>query len=261
MVLYFTATGNSLYVAKKFSDAPISIPQIMYGKQRRFSDETIGIVCPVFAGQPPKMVLKFLEESTFEAKYLYMILTYGHDESDSLEFTARLAEKYDVFVDYIAAIKMVDNYLPVFDMEEEMALEKHVDEQVEAAVRAVSERKHSIPKATKEQRELHAYVAKMNQQTPAFNNGSQIKVNETCVGCGVCAMVCPDNNFYIENSRAKRKQETCEFCLACAQNCPQKAIGLRIADKNPKARYRNPNISLQEIITSNRLQEDEHEKD
>lgn len=175
MVFYFTATGNSLYVAKQFSDTPVSIPQIMQRNQRRFSDNTIGIVCPVFAGQTPKMVIKFLEESEFEAEYLYIILTYGHDESDSPEFTARLAEKYGVFVDYIAAIKMVDNYLPVFDMEEEAALEKHVDEQMEAAVRAVSERKHGVPEATKEQRKLHARVAKMNRLMPAFNNGSRSK--------------------------------------------------------------------------------------
>ena len=256
MVFYFTATGNSLYVAKQFSDTPISIPQIMRGKRRRFSDDTIGIVCPVFAGQPPKMVVKFLEESEFEAEYLYIILTYGHDESDSPEFTAQLAEKYGVFVDYIAAIKMVDNYLPVFDMEEETALEKNVEEQVKIAVQAVAERKRGVPEATKEQRKLHARVAKMNRLAPAFNNGSQIKVKEGCIGCGICEKVCPVGNFYVENGQAKRKQKTCEFCLACVQNCPQKAIGLRMADKNPKARYRNEHISLQEIMAANGAQEE-----
>lgn len=76
-------------------------------------------------------------------------------------------------------------------------------------------------------------------------------MNEGCIGCGICVNVCPVNNFYVENGQAKRKQKTCEFCLACAQNCPQKAIGLRIADKNPKARYRNEHISLHEIMASN----------
>ena len=69
---------------------------------------------------------------------------------------------------------------------------------------------------------------------------------------GVCQSVCPVDNFYLEGGKAKRKQSTCEFCLACAHNCPQKAIGLSIADKNPNARYRNPHISLQEIIDANR---------
>lgn len=251
MVFYFTATGNSLYVAKQFSDTPHSIPRIMRGERRRFSDDAIGIVCPVYAGEPPKMVVKFLEESEFEAEYLYIILTYGHDESDSPEFTAALAEKCGIHADYIAAIKMVDNYLPAFDMAEETALEKNVEEQVRSALLAVEGRKRGIPKATQDQRKLHARAAEFNRQTPSFNDGSQIAVTDACVGCGICGKVCPAQNFYTEGGKAKRKQETCEFCLACAQNCPQKAIGIRMADKNPKERYRNAHISLQEIIAAN----------
>ena len=91
----------------------------------------------------------------------------------------------------------------------------------------------------------------MNREQPAFNNGSQITVLENCIGCGICEKVCPVDNFYIENKRAMRRKDTCEFCLACIHNCPQKAIGLSMADKNPKARYRNPNISLLEIIEAN----------
>lgn len=59
---YFTATGNSLYAARHFSDAPVSIPQIMRGTERQFADDAIGIVCPVYAGEPPKMVKQFLRE-------------------------------------------------------------------------------------------------------------------------------------------------------------------------------------------------------
>ena len=94
-------------------------------------------------------------------------------------------------------------------------------------------------------------MAALNREQPAFNDGSQITVLEGCIGCGVCQSVCPVGNFYLEGGKARRKQTTCEFCLVCAQNCPQKAIGLSLADKNPKARYRNPHISLQEIIDAN----------
>ena len=75
MVFYFTATGNCLYAARHFSDALVSIPQVMRGTQRQFSDEAIGIVCPVYAGEPPKMVKQFLRESSFQADYFYFILT------------------------------------------------------------------------------------------------------------------------------------------------------------------------------------------
>ena len=217
MVFYFTATGNSLYVAKHFSEQPVSIPQIMQGTRRQFAYDSIGIICPVYAGQPPKLVLRFLQESDFQTDYFYMILTYGHDQSDSPEFTARLVKQYGIRVDYIGTIKMVDNYLPVFDMEEEMAIEKRVEEQLFAEKKAVDGREQKIPEATEEGRALHARV----------------------------------DNFYMEEGRARRESQTCEFCLACVQNCPQKAIGLRMADKNPNARYRNEHISLKEIIEAN----------
>ena len=147
---------------------------------------------------------------------------------------------------------MVDNYLPLFDMSEQMGMDRHVEEHLAAAVRAVSRRKHGIPEATGEGRKLHAQVSAMNREQPAFNDGSQITVLDRCIGCGVCRSVCPVGNFYLEGGKAKRKQAACEFFLACAQNCPQKAIGMRIADKNPHARSRNPHISLQEIIDANK---------
>ena len=49
----------------------------------------------------------------------------------------------------------------------------------------------------------------------------------------------------------------CEGCMACVHNCPQKAITLTPSmpgfpsERNPNARYRNPNVSLADIIQAN----------
>lgn len=110
------------------------------------------------------------------------------------------------------------------------------------AAKHFSDAPRGIPASTGEGRKLHAQVAAMNREQPAFNDGSQITVLDSCIGCGVCRSVCPVDNFYLEGGRAKRKQSTCEFCLACAQNCPQKAIGLRLADKNPRALPQSPHL-------------------
>ncbi len=50
MVFYFTATGNSLYVAKCIDEYPASIPQIIKNSSI-YSDSQIGIVCPVYCGE------------------------------------------------------------------------------------------------------------------------------------------------------------------------------------------------------------------
>ena len=55
MVFYFTATGNSLYVAKCIDKYPVSIPQAIKNSSI-YSDNQIGIVCPVYCGEIPNTV-------------------------------------------------------------------------------------------------------------------------------------------------------------------------------------------------------------
>lgn len=84
------------------------------------------------------------------------------------------------------------------------------------------------------------------------NDGSQLKIKtDRCTGCGICKQVCLNDNIIIGSGIAVRKNAKCEYCLACAHNCPQKAITIKRGEKNPNARYRNENITLEEIINSN----------
>jgi len=252
MLFYFTATGNSLFVAKQFEENPISIPQIINNSNLDFEDEKIGVVLPVYGGEPPKIVLNFLKKATFKTDYFYVILTYGKDDSDAPEYLANLCKEFGLHIDYIQSILMVDNYLPSFDMLEEKAIDKKIDEQLKAALKDVKERKKEIPEASQEGRDFHARAAKIFADNPSIINGEQITITKKCVGCGICARVCPVGNIYIEDGVAKRrKKETCEFCLACAHHCPNIAITLSINDKNPNARYINENVKLAEIIKAN----------
>lgn len=251
MLFYFTGTGNSLYIAKQLDENIVSIPQIIDKDKLSFEADVIGIVCPVYCHKPPKMVIEFLKKAELKADYIYAVLTYGNRHCGAAENTYNLAKENGIEIDYIANLLMVDNYLPVFDMNEQRAIDKNVDKQMEAVKKDISARKKFIPLKTDEERAADVEMEKINRDMPAFNNGEQIKVTEKCVGCGICSKVCPTGNFYIENGKAVRKKATCEFCLACANCCPEKAIVTSIMDKNPNARYINENISLSELIKAN----------
>lgn len=46
-----------------------------------------------------------------------------------------------------------------------------------------------------------------------------------CIGCGMCAIVCPHGVFAIENRKARlRDRAACMECGACATNCPADAL-------------------------------------
>jgi ferredoxin len=48
---------------------------------------------------------------------------------------------------------------------------------------------------------------------------------QTCVGCGACAEVCPHQVFTVEGGKARLlDRDGCMECGACANNCPVAAI-------------------------------------
>lgn len=64
LVFYFTATGNSLFVARQFSDTPLSIPQELKNNDLTHEADEIAFVCPDYAGAIPKIVREFVSKGT-----------------------------------------------------------------------------------------------------------------------------------------------------------------------------------------------------
>lgn len=250
MIFYFTATGNSLYAAKEMDQDYRSITQELKKDELNYEDEIIGIVSPVYGGELPKIVREFIAKATFDTDYLYMILTYGMNDSVAGEWAYYYGKTQGVHFDYIHTLQMVDNYVPAFDMNEQMKIDKKVDEQLGVIKEEINKRKHDIPVPTEKGRKSYEMASRRPDNV---NNGSQITIDESkCVGCGMCTLVCPKNNFYLKDKKAKRKCNTCEFCLACLHHCPRKAIYTSISDKNPNARYINEHIKISEIIAANK---------
>lgn len=59
-----------------------------------------------------------------------------------------------------------------------------------------------------------------------LKNVSTLRLNsEKCIGCGMCANVCPHNVLFIEDKKSHIKdKDKCMECGACARNCPFSAI-------------------------------------
>src|SRR3712207_5526399 len=101
--LYFTGTGNSLYLAKEIGGEILSIPQMVKEGRYDFEDDAIGIVFPCYSSRPPKMVEEFLSRATFKADYTFAVVTFAALPGNPLTVT-------DKVFDYTAAVKMGDAF-------------------------------------------------------------------------------------------------------------------------------------------------------
>lgn len=255
MVFYFTGTGNSLYLARELDGDHVSIPQAIHNKELNYKAERIGIVAPVYGHELPEMVCDFLNRAVLDTPYLYVIATYGSGHSGAGAWIQELLRRSGKTADYINVILMPDNYLPGFDMAEQAEQESRlaIDEKI-AEIKAdlLSERQYILP-ANIMEKMMHKQAVALKRQivTEEFIR-NLYTVTDACVGCGVCAKVCPAGCFSVSDGQAVQTPAGCQMCMACIHACPQRAIRLNMPEPNPNARFRNSHVSLADIIAANR---------
>lgn len=257
MVFFFTATGNSLAVAKELDTDFFSIPQeLKKDGILSYKADVIGIVAPTYSGLMPRIVRRFLSKAHFETDYFYIVMTYGMNPSVAEKEAVDYGEHVGIHVDYAASIQMVDNFIFAFDMKDQKSIDKKIPEQLKQIKDDIADRKTGFRKPEEDQLKGFSFVSERNCRWPEMTDGTQITVKDNCIGCGTCTKVCPLGRFYVgEDKKAYRHSEYCEFCLACVHACPAKAITLSVQDKNPDERFRNPAISISEIIQANHFYE------
>ena len=267
IILYFTATGNSLYIARLLADEHtelLSIPQMMKQGRRDFEADEIGIVYPIYGHMPPNMVRNFIRQANIRASYKFAVLTYGMLDFNAAELWDGISQQAGTKFDYINTLVMVDNWLPNFDMTEQIKMDKHIPEQVEKIKIDLNQQKHWIKPATDEDRRNHDGFMFFSRLDPEVGflklSEKYFQVTDACIGCTICTEVCPRGNYKLTSTGVKTEGD-CDFCFACIHNCPQKAIQfqslpddplLARGEVNPNARYRNEHVSLWSIKESNR---------
>lgn len=269
VILYFTGTGNCLYVARQLAGKEgeiLSIPQLMRKKQFDIEADEIGLVYPVYGHMPPNMVRQFIKKARLRAEYKFAVLTYGMRKCNAVEIWDGISKKAGNTFDYIATLIMVDNWLPNFDMNEQMKIDKHIPENLAKITADLSSRRHWHEPVTQEEREQHQGFLERSGVDPEVGFLMKAErsfcVTEACIDCGICTYVCPRGNYNL-TSQGVRMRGDCEFCFACIQNCPQRAIQFAKSEdgswpdgteKNPNARYRNENVSLMDLKLANNQQ-------
>lgn len=248
---FFTASGNCLYVARRIGGKLLSIPQLMRQAEITIEDDAVGIVCPVYNAEMPMMVKAFMEKARIRTEYFFFVYTYGAGFGEAYAHAKLAAESAGLTLNYVNAIQMVDNFIPYFDMQEQIDTlpQKNVEGQIAklcsdiAARKTVDVRITAITKA-----QMAMYHKRLAEVWLRKDTALAYTVNDDCIRCGICAKVCPANNITVTDEGVVFS-DRCEVCYACLHNCPKHAIHMPLEAGTKQ--FRNEHITLNDIIEAN----------
>lgn len=245
MILYFSATGNTEFIAKELAkrldDECINLLERVKTQDNTplHSEKPFVICAPVYVCEMPRFMAKYLKKQTFTGnKDAYFIFTSGGYCGVSGILAKAIIKSKKMNYRGHAEFKMPGNYVandsyPMLEKDE-------IEKRILAACEQVEGVASDIAKGNK-LKARHIFLAETIITVP-FNpvwckyklTAKDFYAKESCIGCGKCEKLCPLNNIKITDKKPVWGKQ-CTHCMACIGNCPVEAIeyGDLTKDKEP----------------------------
>ena len=232
MILYFSGTGNSKYVAKRIADA-LGDEILNLNDRIKASDtlsvetdERLIVVTPTYAWRIPRVVCDWLRKTELRgAKRSWFVMTCGSEIGNADKYNRELCAEKAISCMGTAQIVMPENYIAMF-----------AAPQADAAREIVAKAEPSIDRAIAAIQRNQPFAPTRNNLYDRFMSGPVnpifykffVKANaftasSACIGCGQCVKRCPMNNVTLKDGKPVWGKN-CTHCMACICYCPKEAI-------------------------------------
>ncbi len=256
MILFFSATGNSRFVAQQLAERTGDTTFDLYRCVGRCNavpapftlapSEPIGFVFPVHSWGLPRGLsalfrsLEFAVSDKLENHYCYMVCTCGDDAGLTAKQWQSAVAKSGLIGSAAYSVFMPDTYviLPGFDVDSPEQMQRKLAEAPEA-IDTIAQRV-----ANREAGDFthHGSFAWLKSKVvyPLFVmslSDRPFRVDRaTCIRCGKCAKVCPVGDISMSRDKLPQWNGWCQNCLACRHYCPTHSISF-IHRHNRKGYY------------------------
>ena len=232
MILYFSGTGNSKYVAKRIADA-LGDEIVNLNDRIKSSDtspvetgERLIVVTPTYAWRIPRVVRDWLLKTELHgAKNVWFVMTCGSEIGNADKYNRELCAEKAISCMGTAQIVMPENYIAMFSAP-----------QADKARQIVAKAEPDIDRAIADIQADQPFAPTRNNLYDRFMSGpvnpifykffvkaNAFTVSSACIGCGQCAKRCPMNNVAIKAGKPVWDRN-CTHCMACICYCPVSAI-------------------------------------
>lgn len=234
--IYLSGTGNTKYCMEKLlsliDHEAKAIPLECDGViQEIEKNDTIVLGYPTQFSNAPYMVRDFIcrNRTLWKGKKVLCVVTMGAFSGDGTGCTARLLKKYGAVILGGVHIRMpdsvCDNKLLKKNIEKNKQIVAGADKKMESVAQQIKQGRYP-----KDGISFSSHVIGLLGQRLWFYKKTtgytdRLKIHTDCIGCGLCASLCPMKNITIKNGKAISGNK-CTMCYRCISQCPQKAITL-----------------------------------
>lgn len=219
MIIYFSGTGNSKYVANKLAKEGEEVVNIFDYKKEEITADRVGIVFPVYCFCLPHYVAEFLAKTKINSEYIFAVATCGGMEAKCGNNVQHILHKKSEKLSFYATIIMPDSCIILHDPSTTDRLHAVEDSLIEKIKNKIDDRNIIDIEPIK------PYNITTKITWFSFRKILGIdykKANSNCNGCLSCVKNCPTNNIKMNGSIKFGKN--CVDCFRCINICPTQAI-------------------------------------
>ena len=232
MILYFSGTGNSEYVAKRIgSETGDEVTSLFKRiRSRDYSDlhseRPWVIVVPAYAWRIPRIVQEWLEHTRLVGnRDIYFVMTCGGSIGNAGRYLKTLCDSKQMNDKGCAAIIMPENYIALFTVptqKEALEIIRQSESAIDEAILLIrNNREFPQPSLTLQDKINSGIVNDIFY--PLFVHAKKFNATDSCISCGKCVNVCPLSNIRLEHGKPVWGKD-CTHCMACICRCPSEAI-------------------------------------
>ena len=234
--IYLSGTGNTKHCVEKLiglldkTAAAIPLESADVTEQIKNND-TVIFGYPTQFSNAPYMVRDFIKRnsSLWKNKKILCVATMGAFSGDGAGCTARLFKKYGAAILGGVHIKMPDSVcdskLLKKSIEQNREIIRQADKKIEFIAEQIKHGKYPKDGITWISHIVGLFGQRLWFYKKTAGYTDKLKINADCIGCGLCASLCPMKNISVNDNRAVAGDK-CTMCYRCISRCPQKAITL-----------------------------------